>query len=61
LKKGEFAFKASRLLIFFSFVSILLSFWGFAYKDIILASTQWLLVALVLAVFSLYTRLEANK
>ena len=32
--------------------------WGFVFADLVLASTQWLLVASILAVFGLYARLE---
>ena len=42
-----------------SALSILAATWGFLYQDIILASTQWLLVAAVLAAFGLYARIEA--
>lgn len=34
--------------------------WGFVFRDLVLASTQWLLVAAVLALFGLYARLEGN-
>lgn len=42
-----------------SFLAVLAAAWGFLYSDIWLASTQWLLVAVVLGIFGLYTRLEA--
>lgn len=42
-----------------SVLSILAAAWGFIYSDIILASTQWLLVAAVLAAFGLYARMES--
>jgi len=58
IKKNKFFEPVSKLLILASFASILLAFWGFAYSDIVLASTQWLLVSLVLAVFALYARIE---
>ena len=41
-----------------AFLSVLAAGWGFVYSDIILASTQWLLVAAVLALFGIYTRME---
>jgi hypothetical protein len=37
---------------------VLAAAWGFIFFDLILASTQWLLVAAVLAIFGLYARLE---
>lgn len=40
-------------------VAVLLAAWGFLATDIWLASTQWLLVAAVLAVFGLYSRMES--
>lgn len=42
-----------------SALSILAAAWGFIYSDIVLASTQWLLVAAVLAAFGLYARMES--
>jgi hypothetical protein len=45
-------------LMTLSFLSVLAAAWGFAYSDIVLASTQWLLVAIVLGVFGIYTRME---
>ena len=41
-----------------AFIAVLLAGWGFLSTDIILASTQWLLVAAVLALFGIYTRME---
>ena len=41
-----------------SLVAVLLAIWGFLASDIVLASTQWLLVAVVLAGFGIYTRME---
>ncbi|MFC1727044.1 hypothetical protein ACFL0Y_00805 [Patescibacteria group bacterium] len=41
-----------------SFLAVLASFWGFLVADIVLASTQWLLVAVILALFGVYTRME---
>lgn len=40
-------------------ISILLAGIGYLGTDIWLASTQWLLVAAVLALFGVYTRLES--
>lgn len=42
-----------------SFAAIVLAGIGYTGTDIWLASTQWLLVALVLAVFGLYARLNS--
>ena len=49
----------SQALMLGSALSILAAAWGFIYSDIVLASTQWLLVAAVLAVFGLYARMES--
>jgi len=42
-----------------SALSVLAATWGFLYQDLVLASTQWLLVAAVLAAFGLYARIES--
>lgn len=42
-----------------SALSVLAAAWGFLYQDIVLASTQWLLVAAVMAAFGLYARIES--
>jgi len=47
----------SKLLIGGAMVAILLSVVGWIGQDIWLASTQWLLVAAVLALFGIYLRL----
>ena len=39
--------------------AVLAAAWGFIFYDLILASTQWLLVGAVLAIFGLYARLES--
>ena len=49
----------SQALMIGSALSVLAAAWGFLYQDIILASTQWLLVAAVLAAFGLYARIES--
>jgi hypothetical protein len=49
----------SQVLMVGSALSVLAASWGFLYQDLILASTQWLLVAAVLAAFGLYARIEA--
>jgi len=41
-------------LIYLSAVAVILSAVGYLYQDIWLASTQWLLVAGLLAIFGLY-------
>ena len=46
----------SKALMGLSFVAIVLSGVGYLGTDIWLASTQWLLVAGVLAIFGLYAR-----
>ncbi|HJX59294.1 MAG TPA: hypothetical protein VJ481_01910 [Patescibacteria group bacterium] len=49
----------SKILMFGSFASIILAGFGYLYQDIWLASTQWLLVAAVLALFGVYAKLES--
>jgi len=49
----------AQVLMVGSALSVLAAGWGFVYSDIVLASTQWLLVAAVLAAFGLYSRLES--
>lgn len=49
----------SRILMAFAAVSVVLAGVGYLGSDIWLASTQWLLVAAVLALFGLYTRQNA--
>ena len=48
----------SKILIWGAVLAILLSFVGWVGHDIWLASTQWLLVAAVLALFGIYLRLN---
>lgn len=50
---------AAQVLMVGSALSVLAATWGFLYQDLVLASTQWLLVAAVLAAFGLYARIEA--
>lgn len=57
-KKKNWRVIAKGLMIASCF-SVLAAGWGFLYSDIWLASTQWLLVAAVLAVFGLYARIES--
>lgn len=49
----------SQVLIGGSVISVILAGIGYMGTDIWLASTQWLLVAAVLALFGVYTRLES--
>ena len=51
--------QASQYLMIAAALSVLAASWGFIFYDLILASTQWLLVGAVLAVFGLYARLES--
>jgi hypothetical protein len=48
----------SRYLIYGAVVAVLLSFAGWLSRDIWLASTQWLLIAAVLALFGIYLKLK---
>lgn len=57
LKKKDWQF-ISKTLMGLSVLAILAAGWGFAVWDIWLASTQWLLVAGVLAIFGIYIRME---
>jgi hypothetical protein len=41
-----------------SLLSVLLAGWGFVYLDFWLASTQWLLIAAVLGLWAVWTKLE---
>ncbi|HUS52300.1 MAG TPA: hypothetical protein VMX77_02435 [Candidatus Bathyarchaeia archaeon] len=58
LKKKDWQ-QMAQVLMVGSALSVLAAGWGFVYSDIVLASTQWLLVAAVLAAFGLYSRLES--
>lgn len=49
----------SQALMVGSALSVLAATWGFLYQDLVLASTQWLLVAAVMAAFGLYARIES--
>ena len=49
----------SKGLMIASCLAILAAAWGFLYQDFFLASTQWLLIAAVLAAFGLYARIES--
>jgi hypothetical protein len=43
-------------LMTLSVFAVIAAAWGFFFYDIVLASTQWLLVAAVLALFGLFVR-----
>lgn len=58
LKKDQWH-QFSRFLMVASFLSVAAAAWGFLLSDLVLASTQWLLVATVLAIFGLYAKLES--
>ena len=49
----------SKLLMSGSLIAVMLAAVGYLGTDIWLASTQWLLVAAVLATFGMYTRMES--
>ena len=49
----------SQVLMGSAIISVLLAGIGYLGADIWLASTQWLLVAAILALFGLYTRMES--
>lgn len=49
----------SQVLMIGALLSVLAAGWGFLVSDIWLASTQWLLMAAVLAVFGLYAQMES--
>ena len=46
----------SKILVFGAVISVLFSISGWIGSDVWLASTQWLLVAAVLALFSIYLK-----
>jgi len=56
LKKKDWR-RITGILMSASFLAVLAAAWGFLFTDLWLASTQWLLVAAVLGVFGLYTRM----
>lgn len=51
--------QAAKVLMCASFVAVALAGIGYLGYDIWLASTQWLLVAAVLALFGVYAKLES--
>jgi len=58
LKKKQWR-KLSCGLIAGSVLAVSAAAWGFAQADVWLASTQWLLVAVVLGILGIYARLES--
>lgn len=48
----------SQVLMSLAVVAVVAAGWGFLVSDIWLASTQWLLIAAVLAAFGLYAKME---
>ena len=58
LKKKEVR-KVSQVLMVGSLISVILAGFGATGVDIWLASTQWLLVAAVLAGFGIYLRMDS--
>jgi hypothetical protein len=57
LKRKEWR-KLSCGLVMGAVLAVLAATWGFVQADIWLASTQWLLVAVVLGILGVYARLE---
>jgi len=51
----------SKVLMFLALLAVAAAAWGFLYSDLWLASTQWLLVGIILAAFGLYARMEGGK
>ncbi|MFC1649647.1 hypothetical protein ACFL2C_02990 [Patescibacteria group bacterium] len=49
----------SQVLMSGALISVVLAGIGFVWNDIWLASTQWLIVAAVLAMFGIYLRMES--
>ena len=58
MKKKDWR-QASQLLMAGAFVSVVMAVVGYTGTDIWLASTQWLLVAAVMALFGIYARMNA--
>lgn len=51
---------AAKLLYWASVLAVALAVWGAFLHDVLLASTQWLLVAAVLGVWAVFLLLEAE-
>lgn len=58
MKKKDWR-QASQLLMAAALVSVVMAGIGYTGVDIWLASTQWLLVAAVMALFGIYARINA--
>lgn len=58
LKKKDWQ-QVSQILILGAVLAVVAAGWGFLVSDIFLASTQWLLVAAVLALFGLWAKGES--
>lgn len=58
MKKKDWR-QASQILMAGAFVSVVLAAVGYTGVDIWLASTQWLLVAAVMALFGIYARMNS--
>jgi len=58
MKKKDWA-QISQILMGGAVISVILSGIGYTGTDIWLASTQWLLVAVVLALFGVYARMNS--
>lgn len=50
----------SKYLMYLSLISVLMAALGWLGPDIWLASTQWLLVALILSAFGIYLKLDRS-
>jgi len=51
----------SKVLMILALLAVAAAAWGFLVSDLWLASTQWLLVGVVLAAFGLYAKMEGSK
>ncbi len=58
IKKSDWR-QLSQVLIFGSLMAILLAVVGYMGTDIWLASTQWMIVSAVLALFGVYSRMNS--
>ena len=51
----------AKIFMILALAAVLAAAWGFWYSDLWLASTQWLLVGIILSAFGLYARMEGGK
>ncbi|MBM3205479.1 hypothetical protein FJZ41_01345 [Candidatus Shapirobacteria bacterium] len=51
----------SKVLMVLALLAVVAAAWGFLFSDLWLASTQWLLVGIILVAFGLYARMEGGK